>query len=96
MVENVGFFHRNFVFQASAKRKRGAKCRWKKYPKISLKIREKLALGELSTIFSKNRLTLQQIGNISVNFVEFSSIISKNCLPPPTANPTTPSFPMLI
>ena len=96
MVENVGFFHRNLVFQASAKRKRGAKCRWKKYPKISLKIGEKLAPGEISAIFSKNHLTLQKIGNVSVNLVDFSSIISKNCLPPPTTDPTTPSFPTLI
>ena len=93
MVENVGFFHQNFVFQASVKRKRGAKCRWKKYPKISLKIGEKLALGEISAIFSKNRLTLQKIGDISVNFVDFSSIISKNRLPPPTAIRQLLAFP---
>ena len=65
MVENVDFFQRNFVFRASAIQKRGAKCRKKKYPKISPKI------GEKPTRIEKPPPVVKKIDDISVCFVDF-------------------------
>ena len=68
MVENVDFFRVNFVFRASTIRKRGTKCRKKKYPKISPKI------GEKSTRIENPPPVVKKIDDILVCFVDFSPI----------------------
>ena len=89
---------RNFVFRASTKRNKGAKCWRKKYPKISLKIEEISVGGEISTIFSKKKIasSWKKIRDISVYLAYFSLIFWKNRHPPLVADPMAPSLLVLI
>ena len=85
-------FRPNFVFQASTIRKRVAKCRWKRHPKISPKIGWSRKIEDFFkkiAAYCKKSMIFRFVSSIFLQFFE-------KIAPPPATNPTTPNFPMLI